>query len=775
MTGKKLRGLLEHAYMLAVCAFLLWNIAYMTEAQWTFDVRGAFPVIWLGLAALALAKQRLKPGAGGLLLALTGWMACASAARGGEVLQVQLPQIARGLLAFGVILPAARVVRGDRFERWMKGLLALWTAFLTAQAALGLWAALTGHAIFSLKGTWYIGVNLGDNRLYLNAFVTVGAVKLGLSVLLAALGMAISRKGTSKILYGLCMLVQLACLSLTDCRTSFIAVGAGLGLMLAAAIGQRKPKRAGWLRSIAAVAAVLLLAAAMYAGLSGLLTLLSPHVPRELDNLTLLELPAHLLPEAVAEGAVQHRALTAGNLFNDRQVIWRAALRLLRTEPKLLLTGTTTALAPVMMNLCILPTEYSGMPFAHVHNIYLQTLVSWGLPGLGLLGVFLILFLMAAWRVMTRHTLPLWQRLVPAPVLFVLLCETVDCFTRLSEDSPLLLFACLFAGLTLEIDRRARLADRAARECPAPVDVIIPVYNAADYVARAAASALATPGARVILVDDGSTDGSAEVCDRLAEDPRVQVLHQANRGASSARNTGLAAATADYVAFLDADDVLIPGALAELMGHMGDAEAIQGIVVKRDPETYHEYRVECLPAREALSAALSDPTQHLLCHGWLFRRTLMTERFNEALTMGEDGEWLLRTLARADRAAFCNVPAYCYTVRPDSALHGGGTDVAQAYMATLAAAEPALEVLQVPQEAALYRLTHLLLLLTHGDLSRMEQLRDSAPFADAFASAKLCGVSPRMLTLRLLKRRAFRLARLAVRIRRALNRIAGKS
>lgn len=778
MTGKKLRDLLEHGYMLAVCAFLLWNIAYMTEAQWTFDVRGVFPAVWLGLAALALLMQRFRPGAGGLLLALTGWMAISSAARGGEVMAVQLPQLARALLAFGVVLPAARVVRQERFIRYMRWLMALWMAFLTAQAALGLWAALTGHAVFSLKGTWYIGVNLGDNRLYLNAFVTVGAVKQGLSVLLAALGLAISRRGVPKVLYGLCMLVQLACLSLTDCRTAFIAVGAGLGLMLAVVLLHKLPSgnaRRRRLRRGMALAAIPLLMLSAYAGLSGLLTALSPHVPHELDNLTLLEIPAHLLPEAAAEGAVQHRELAAENLFNNRQVIWRAALRLLKYEPRLLLTGTTTALSPVMTNLCIRPGEYAGMPFAHVHNIYLQTLVSWGLPGLVLLAAFLVVFLRSAWRVMARHALPVWQRLVPVPVLFVLLCETVDCFTRLSEDSPLLLFACLFAGLTLEIDRRARREAFAARACPAPVDVIIPVYNAADYVARAAESALQCEGTRVILVDDGSTDGSGAVCDRLAADPRVQVLHQPNRGASAARNTGLASATADYVAFLDADDMLLPGALAALMSNMDGAEAIQGRIVRGMPETYHHPKTYLCLIAEALPQTLGDPTRHLLCHGWLFRRSLLTERFNESLTMGEDGEWLLRTLAKANRAAFCETPVYRYTVRADSALHGGGTDVTQAYMNTLAAAEPALEALQMPQEAALYRLTHLLLLLTHGDLSQMQRLRASAPFAEAFDCARLRGFSPRMVTLRLLKRRAFRLAGLAVRIRRALNRCSESS
>ena len=768
MTGRRLRDACEHLYMLAVGFFLLWNVFYMTEAQWTFDVRGAFPGVWLGMAAAALVLGRFRTGAGGWLLALPVWMLIASAYRGAEVLAAQTGMIARAVLAFGVMLPAARIVRRERFGRYMRGILALWTACMTLQALIGLWAALTGHAVFSLKGTWYIGVNLGDHRLYLNAYVTTGAVKLGLSVLLAALGMLISRKGTLKIVYGFCMVVQLACLSLTDCRTAFIAVGASLGLMLAVGIWHAGTGKRCWLRIAVALCAVLLLTAGVYAGLSGLLTALSPHVPQELENLTLTELPAHLLPEAAAEGAVQHRELQADNLFNDRQVIWRAAFRLLRSEPEYLLTGTTMALSPALTNLYMAPTEFTGRPFAHVHNIYLQVLVAWGIPGALLLAAFLVVFFRAAWRVMLRHRLSLWQRIVPVPVLYVMLCEMVDCFTRLSEDSPLLLFACLMAGLTLVTDARATREARADAPLGTPVDVIIPVYNAAEYVRRAAGSVLATPGARLILVDDGSTDGSGAICDDLAADERVTVLHQENRGASAARNAGLAAASAEYVAFLDADDELFPGALPELLRCMEGAEAIQGAILRDAPETLPYANARLSSGREALAKAMRSPTRHLLCHGWLFRRSLLTERFNEELTMGEDGEWMLRVLRGAGKVAMTGVPVYRYTVRPDSAIHSG-SDVQADYLRTLRAAGATLQTLHMPQEAALYRLMHLLLILVHGDLTQMEALREAEPFAEAFSVVRLKGVSPGIVTLRLLKWRAYPIARLAIRIRRVMN------
>ena len=73
-----------------------------------------------------------------------------------------------------------------------------------------------------------------------------------------------------------------------------------------------------------------------------------------------------------------------------------------------------------------------------------------------LLAVFCVFFLRAAWRVMFRHALRLWLRLAPVVTGYVMICELVDCFTLLSTGSAMLEFGCLFAGLTIAIDRYAR-------------------------------------------------------------------------------------------------------------------------------------------------------------------------------------------------------------------------------------------------------------------------------------------------------------------------------
>jgi len=115
-----------------------------------------------------------------------------------------------------------------------------------------------------------------------------------------------------------------------------------------------------------------------------------------------------------------------------------------------------------------------------------------------------------------------------------------------------------------------------------PFDVVIPCHNRAHVVADALASALSqTPAPRrVILVDDGSTDGGGEAVRALAaRHERVQALAlPRNSGASNARNAGTALCSADWVAYLDSDDCWLPGAAQALLTRAarGDVDVVVG-------------------------------------------------------------------------------------------------------------------------------------------------------------------------------------------------------
>lgn len=111
---------------------------------------------------------------------------------------------------------------------------------------------------------------------------------------------------------------------------------------------------------------------------------------------------------------------------------------------------------------------------------------------------------------------------------------------------------------------------------PMLVSVIVPVYDVASYLDEALGSVVSQTyrDLEVIVVDDGSTDGSGEICDAWAgHDPRVTVVHQPNGGLSRARNVGLDLASGDVVAFLDSDDAWLPDLVERMVVGMEESGA----------------------------------------------------------------------------------------------------------------------------------------------------------------------------------------------------------
>lgn len=101
------------------------------------------------------------------------------------------------------------------------------------------------------------------------------------------------------------------------------------------------------------------------------------------------------------------------------------------------------------------------------------------------------------------------------------------------------------------------------------VSIVVPVYNVEEYLQYSVGSLRQQTysNIEIILVDDGSTDRSGEICDQYAqEDDRIRVLHIENGGLSNARNTGVRAATADWIMFLDSDDYYDRRTVEYLMG-----------------------------------------------------------------------------------------------------------------------------------------------------------------------------------------------------------------
>ena len=103
------------------------------------------------------------------------------------------------------------------------------------------------------------------------------------------------------------------------------------------------------------------------------------------------------------------------------------------------------------------------------------------------------------------------------------------------------------------------------------VSIIIPVYNVKEYLAEALDSVVNQTyrNLEIIIIDDGSTDGSGAICNEYAaRDARIRLIRQENKGLSAARNAGLEVMTGEAAAFLDSDDAYHPDYIAGLVGTM---------------------------------------------------------------------------------------------------------------------------------------------------------------------------------------------------------------
>ena len=108
------------------------------------------------------------------------------------------------------------------------------------------------------------------------------------------------------------------------------------------------------------------------------------------------------------------------------------------------------------------------------------------------------------------------------------------------------------------------------------ISIIVPVYNIMEYIPRCVQSICDQTYARleIILVDDGSTDGTGELCDKLAHmDNRIQVIHKQNGGSSSARNMGIRRSKGTYIGFVDSDDFVAPHMYEHLLKGIRETDA----------------------------------------------------------------------------------------------------------------------------------------------------------------------------------------------------------
>lgn len=208
------------------------------------------------------------------------------------------------------------------------------------------------------------------------------------------------------------------------------------------------------------------------------------------------------------------------------------------------------------------------------------------------------------------------------------------------------------------------------------LSIIIPAYNAEAYLPQCLDSILAQEhkDCEVIVVDDGSTDGTAALLERY---PDVKVVHQENHGMSTARNRGLDEARGEYILFVDSDDLLTAGALETLVAELSGEDIIAFNAKKlhdatgeqtyhptiREPETTDGWTYFCRHRLEATDI-------HFVCI-WqrTYRRQFLIDnnlRFADGILRAEDDLFTTQAMLAAKTLRTITPCLYIYRIRANS-------------------------------------------------------------------------------------------------------------
>ena len=212
------------------------------------------------------------------------------------------------------------------------------------------------------------------------------------------------------------------------------------------------------------------------------------------------------------------------------------------------------------------------------------------------------------------------------------------------------------------------------------LSVIVPVYNAAPFLGALIDSLLSQTYIGVmelILVNDGSTDDSLDVCQRYAaSNASIKVVNQANGGVSNARNAGVSLATGDYLAFVDADDVIsfdmyrvMVGALEQTGADLVSCE-LERIPSGQTPSQITTSGSTALYSghRDILRAFLSEELGGVGACNKVFRRELVSNlRFSEDYKYNEDKLYLFEAISSYDQVVHVKDALYYYYERAGSA------------------------------------------------------------------------------------------------------------
>lgn len=208
---------------------------------------------------------------------------------------------------------------------------------------------------------------------------------------------------------------------------------------------------------------------------------------------------------------------------------------------------------------------------------------------------------------------------------------------------------------------------------PSPLlSVLVPVYNVAPYLERCVESILAQTGLslEILLIDDGATDGSGELCDRLAQqDDRIQVIHQPNGGLSAARNAGMERMRGEFFTCVDSDDWLPEEAWAVPLTYLQEHPEVGllelGYVEVQEAtgaESWHLQAGRTLSGLEALQGLATLDGVTGMAWGKIYRSSLLGDLRFPVGRPYEDTSFVFEALCRVSCYRYLAWQGYFYRV-----------------------------------------------------------------------------------------------------------------
>lgn len=207
------------------------------------------------------------------------------------------------------------------------------------------------------------------------------------------------------------------------------------------------------------------------------------------------------------------------------------------------------------------------------------------------------------------------------------------------------------------------------------VSIVIPVYNVEQYLRRCIDSVLSQSYTdyEMILVDDGSTDTSGQICDEYSEDSRIHVIHKANEGAGAARNTGIEIATGDYITFIDSDDYIAECYLEKMIQA---AERTQSDIVQcgylYGDKTAYSFVKE---SEQVIKPVILDSHEvfrtrdaKIIICAKLYKTILFEGIRYPKVSIHDDEFVTYKLLYKAKRTALIAIPYYYYYKSPNSIM-----------------------------------------------------------------------------------------------------------